>query len=131
MEHWLSSRPSSCVSLLWLLGEFPAFLARAVPTCTFGAFFRLGVVSGSHMSCVWVLPVDYYSGFFGRFCGYSCAMLGSTVDTCSATVRFGRFHTHFYVHVNSNPGVFFFVLRLNGEVAQWMPQVAGNLEFAA
>ena len=32
VEYWLSSRASSCVSLRWLLGEFPAFLACAVHT---------------------------------------------------------------------------------------------------
>ena len=52
--------------------------------------------------------------FFERFCGCSCAMLGSTVDTCSATVRFGRIHTNFDVHVDSNPVVFFFVVTQNG-----------------
>ena len=45
----LSPGPSSCVSLRWLLGEFRA---RVVHTWKFGAFFRRGFVSGSHMSCV-------------------------------------------------------------------------------
>ena len=95
-EYRPSLGSSSCVSLLWRLGEFHAFLARAVHTWNLGAFFRRGVVSGSHMSCVWVLPVNIGNEFFERFCGYSCAMLGSTVDTCSATVRFGRIAHNFY-----------------------------------
>ena len=64
------------------------FFACAVRTWKFGALFPFVLVSGSHASCVWVLPVDYLLkiGFFGRFCGYSCAMHGPTVDTCSASV---------------------------------------------
>ena len=50
------------------LKEFPAFLARAVHTWKHGTLFRLVFVSGSHTSCVWVLPVQYqkvnYSGDF-------------------------------------------------------------------
>ena len=45
-------------------------------------------------------------------------MLGSTVDTCSASVRdaSGRNAHIFYGEVNSYPEVFFFVLTQNGEV---------------
>ena len=46
------------------------------------------------------------------------AMLGSTVDTCSASVlcAFGRFAHIFHGDVDSNPAVFVSVLTRNGEV---------------
>ena len=88
-----------------------------------GYMFCIGFwLFGSHVFGVWVLHAEYRK--LDCSCSYSCAKLGSTVDTCSATVRLGRIYTHFYVSVDSNPEVFFFVLRLNGEVAQSMPQVA-------
>ena len=40
----------------------------------------------SRVLCLGVACGRLKVGFFGRFCGYSCAMLGSTVDTCSASV---------------------------------------------
>ena len=45
-------------------------------------------------------------------------MLGSTVNTCSASVRdaSGRNAHNFYGEVNSNSEVFFFVLTQYGEV---------------
>ena len=48
----------------------------------------------------------------------TCAMLGSTVNTCSAPVRTlsGRIAHSFYGRANSKPEVFFFVLPQNGEV---------------
>ena len=59
MGYRLSQGPSSCVSLPWLLGEFFAFLARAVHTWKYGAFFRRGLVSGSLVSGVCVLLAEY------------------------------------------------------------------------
>ena len=64
----------------------PGFLGRAVRTGKYGALFPSCLVAGSHAFCVWGLRVGYRIEFFGRCCGYSGAMLGSTVDTCSASV---------------------------------------------
>ena len=61
------------------LNEFPLFLARAVYAWNYGTLFPPGFVSGSYTSCVWVLHEEYHSVFFR-------AMLGSTVNTCSASV---------------------------------------------
>ena len=48
----------------------------------------------SHVLCLGVACGNWTLNSLGRFCGYSCAMLGSPVDTCSATKLFGRIHTH-------------------------------------
>ena len=68
-----------------------SYLAVTRPVC-------LGVACG-------VLKIE----FFGRFCGYSCAMHGPTVNTCSASVRdaTGRNAHIFHCEANSNPEVFF------------------------
>ena len=44
---------------------FPRFLDRAVRNWKYGALFPHGLVSGSHVSSVWVLHVEYRIGFFG------------------------------------------------------------------
>ena len=56
----------------------------------------------SRILCLGVACGRLKVGFFGRFCGYSWAMLGSTVDTCSASVlgAFGR-NLHFSVNFPS------------------------------
>ena len=49
-------------------------------------FIPYGLVSGSHVFGVWVLHVVCGIGFFMRCSILYGAMLGSTVDTCSASV---------------------------------------------
>ena len=84
----LNSSSSSCVSLRWLSKEFPAFLARR---CSHFEIWR--IISSwlriwqSHVLCLGVAREILKNGSFGRFCGCSRATLGSTVDTCSASVR--------------------------------------------
>ena len=90
--------------------EFLAFLARAVHNWKYGALFLLGFVSGSHTSCVGGVDCGILNiGFFGRFCCDSRAPVGSTLVTCSASVRdaFGRIAHNFHVDADSNPEVFF------------------------
>ena len=56
-------------------GEFLAFLARVVHTWKFEALFRRGVVSGSPVSRVWVLLVEYWYWIFRKmlpFFGAQC-----------------------------------------------------------
>ena len=53
-------------SVHWILGEFLAFLARVVHTWKYGALFRRGLVSGSLVSGVWVLLVEYRWGSVHR-----------------------------------------------------------------
>ena len=78
------------------------------------------LVSGSHASCVWVLLFGVQRiGFFGRFCFYSCAMLRSTVGTCSASAlgAFGR-NLHIFSSAKQTRILrcFVSVLTQNGEV---------------
>ena len=47
-----------------------------------GTLVALRFVSDSHVLRVLVLLVEYSIGFFGRFFSYSCATLGSTVESC-------------------------------------------------
>ena len=63
------------------LGRISAFLARAVHTWKYGTLFSEGFVSGSSTSCVWVLLEEYQMNSV-----VIRAMLGSTVNTCSASV---------------------------------------------
>ena len=62
----------------------------------------------SRVLCLGVARGILKIGLFGRFCGYSCAMLGSTVDTRSASVlgAFGRVLHIFYREMDSDPKVF-------------------------
>ena len=87
----------------------PGFLARAV------RIWKLWCITSpvSSYLAVYVLGLGVVEecsiGFFGRFFGCSSAILGSTVNTCSATGRdaSGR-NTHISNgEVNSNPEVFF------------------------
>ena len=59
----------------------------------------------SRVLCLGVACGTLKIGFFGRFCGYSCAMLGSTVDTCSAPVL-GAFGRILHIVYESDPEVF-------------------------
>ena len=61
-ENRLSPGPSSCISLRWLLGKFPAFLARVVHTWIFGALFRRGLVSGSLVGVARAVQMLDFSG---------------------------------------------------------------------
>ena len=85
----------------------------------FGALFLYDLVSGSLFLGIWVLLAEYgtldSSGDdFVRGC-----MLGTTVDTGFASVLgFGRISHNFYVHVNSDPEVFFSFLTQNGELVR-------------
>ena len=101
-------------------GEFPASLAYEVHTWKFGALFRRGLVSGSLVSGVWVLLVEFRYWIFREMLAAFLwsAMLGSTVNTYSASVRdaFGRIAHNFCVAVDSNPEVLVSVLVQNGEV---------------
>ena len=107
----LSRGPSSHVSQRRLSDEFLflGFLLALFALGNYGASFPYGLASGSHASCVWVFNVEYRIRLFVGFCGYSGAMLGSTVDTCSSSVlgAFGRFAHIFCVDVDSEPEVFF------------------------
>ena len=50
-------------------------------------YFLFGFVPGSHTSCVWVLPVENPRLNFSGDSVVIRATLGSTVNTCSASVR--------------------------------------------
>ena len=64
--------PSSHVSLRFHMNLLSSVSgSRRSRTLKYGAFFPCGLVSGSHVSGVWVLHVVYGIGFFGRFCAYS------------------------------------------------------------
>ena len=54
---WSSAEPESQSTAASV--RISAFPARAVHTWKFGVLFPSGFVSGSHTSCVWVLPVEY------------------------------------------------------------------------
>ena len=68
-------------------GRISAFLARAVHTWKFGVLFPSGFVSSSHTSCVWVLLVEYRKLNSSGDSVVIRAALGSTVNTCSASLR--------------------------------------------
>ena len=77
---------SSCVSLhgFWRISCFP----YVVHTWKFGALFRRGLVSGSLVSGVWVLLVKFRYWIFREMLPlFGAPLLGSTVNTCSASVR--------------------------------------------
>ena len=61
-----------------------------------------------HVLCLGVACGLRKNEFFERFCGYSCATLGSTVDTCSASARDASGRNAHILHgqVGSNPEVF-------------------------
>ena len=100
----LSPGTSSCVSVRWL----PHLDIISSWPCIWQSCFRcLAVARG--------VQVLDFSGDAAFLWG---AMLGSTVNTCSASVRdaFGRVAHNFYVAVDSNPEVWVSVLAQNGEV---------------
>ena len=81
---------------------------RCSPLGNMVQYFLYIFVSGSHcFLCLGVAFGVLRIGFFGRFCGYSGAMLGSTVITRSASVRgaFGRIAHIFNGEADSNPEV--------------------------
>ena len=115
----LSTSPSSCVSLRWLLEEFHAFLARAVHTWKYGVLFPSCFVSGSHCVGDWVLLAEYRKlDFSGDVAILMGATLGSTVVACSASVRDASGRNS---HISTLTWTrilrwCFFVLAQNGEV---------------
>ena len=85
---------SSCVSLRWLSEKIPIqVFVRVVRTWKYGTLFLYVLVSGSHVFGVWVLHLEY-SEFdsTGDVAFARDAMLGSTVDTCSASVWLSDSH---------------------------------------
>ena len=116
----LSSSPSSYVSPRRLSEELPSlgFLLALFTVGNLAHYFFWLRIWQSRFLCLGVACGVQRNGLFGRFCGNSCAMLGSTVNTCFASVRdaSGRNAHSSYGEVNSNPEVFFFVLTQNGEV---------------
>ena len=83
----LSLGSSSCVSLRWLSKNilFKSLLALPALGNTVHYFLLasyLAVTCSVSGCCIWCQRV----GFFGRCCDSLGAMLGSTVDTCSASV---------------------------------------------
>ena len=54
-----STGPSSCVSLRWLLEEFLHFACTVSSLLEVWYIFPPGFVSGTYMSCVWVLHEEY------------------------------------------------------------------------
>ena len=77
--------PSSCASLQLLLEEFPVHCARAVRTLNLVHYFRV-LVSGSHCSGCLGVADEYENWILRETTFFVGAMLGSTVDTCSASV---------------------------------------------
>ena len=65
----------------------------------FRALFPLRFVYGSHVPCVWVLPLEYSIGFFGRFFGYSWALflVRQWIHVLHQYWAFGRIAHIFYV----------------------------------
>ena len=78
-------RPSSCVSLRLLLKVFPLLCARAVRSWNLVLFLRV-LVSGSHCSGWLGVAYEYEIWILRETTFFVGAMLGSTVDTCSASV---------------------------------------------
>ena len=78
--------PSSCVSLGWLLEEFLHFLHGQFTLGNLVYYFLLAS-SGSHTSCVWLLPVENRKLNSSSDSVATRATLGSTMNTCSASVR--------------------------------------------
>ena len=78
-------RPSSCASLWLLLEEFPVPCARAVRTWNLVHYFRVHV-AGSHCSGCLGVADEYENWNFWEMTFFLGAILGSTVDTCSASV---------------------------------------------
>ena len=87
--------PSSCASLRLLLEEFPVHCARAVRTLNLVHYFRV-LVSGSHFSGCLGVADEYDNWILREMTFFVGAMLGSTVDTCSASVLWlWTYFTHF------------------------------------
>ena len=88
--------PSSCVSLRMLLEAFPVLFARAVRTWNLEHYFRVPV-SGSLCSGRLGVAYDCENWIFREMTFFVEAMLGTTVDTCSASVfwRLWMNFTHF------------------------------------
>ena len=123
---WCSRRLSV---VLWegggASGVLLAFLARVVHTWEFGALFRRDLGSGSLVSGVWVLLVDYRCWVLLEmlpFCRAQC-LLDSEYMFCIST---GRVMDELDAFSTSNPEVWISVLAQNGEVCSVLPQV---LEF--
>ena len=77
--------PSSCVSLRVLLEAFPVICARAVRTWNLVHYFRVPV-SGSRFSGLLGVAYGCENWIFREMTSFVVAMLGTTVDTCSASV---------------------------------------------
>ena len=80
--------PSSCVSLRELLEAFPHLCARAVRTWNLVHYFSVPV-SGSHCSGRLGVALGCENWIFREMTSFVVAMLGTTVDTCSASVLRG------------------------------------------
>ena len=78
-------RPSSCVSLRTLLKVFPLLYARPIRTRNLVHFLRV-LVSGSHCSGCLGVADEFENWILRETTFFVGAMLGSTVDTCSASV---------------------------------------------
>ena len=87
---------SSCVSLRMLLEAFPVHRARAVRTWNLVNYFSVPV-SGSRCSGRLGVAYDCENWIFREMTFFVVAMLGTTVDTCSASVlwRVWMIFTHF------------------------------------
>ena len=77
--------PSSCASPRMLLIAFPVLCARAVPTWNLVHYFRV-LVSDSHCSGRLGVAHDCENWIFREMTFFVVAILGSTRDTCSASV---------------------------------------------
>ena len=80
--------PSSCVSLQELFEAFPDLCARAVRTWNLVHYFSVPV-SGSHCSGRLGVAFGSEDWIFREMSSFVVAMLGTTVDTCSASVLRG------------------------------------------
>ena len=87
--------PSSCVSLRMLLEELPVLCARAVRTCNLVHYFRCPSLA-VFVQGVLVLLRCLESWIFREMSLSMGAMLGLTVDTCSASVLW-------WLRADSNP----------------------------
>ena len=98
----------------------------------FGAFFRRGFVSGSHVSCVLVLPVEYWTKHSsGDSTVLRAQCLAQQWIHVLQQYVLDEFTQNFYVYLDSNPEVFF--LRSPAERRGCSVDASGymNLEFAS
>ena len=109
--------PSSCVSPRMLLENFLSF-ALALFALEIWCFISIILVSGSQCSSVWVLLMSAKIGIFDKCLFFVGAILGSTVDTCSASVllvALDVFHTFSTLRRTRILKCFFSLLLQNGE----------------